>query len=168
VSQLVPGEGDATSLLRIVSGVGTKTAAVMPLILAGLPVLVTFAGVMTMPSPATVDRSDSSGQSHGASTASDLGGESLADQQDDGAIEGGRPDEEPRGDEEPLHGNLDSADTEATPSQDGDDPDAPGKSEEAPGHPGTAGQSEGRGQEKADESGQGPANGRNNSSAKRN
>jgi len=168
VSQLLPGEEDATSLLRIVSGVAAKTTAVMPLILAGLLPLVSFAGVMTMRGPATVDHSDSSGKHHDASIASDPRGESLAGQQDDGAFEDRRLDEEPQGDEEPSYGNPDLGATELTPNVDGDDPDAPGKSEKAPGHPRTPGQSEGLGQEKADENGQGPTTGRDNSSTRRN
>lgn len=169
MSQLVPGEEDATSLLRIVSGVTAKTTAVMPLILAGLLPLVSLVGIMTMRSPAMVDHSGSGGKDRGTTIATDPGGEALTDQQDDGEFEGRRPPPaEPQSDENPSYDSQDLEATDSAPSVDGDDSEAPGKSEEAPGPPRTPGQSEGRGQDKADESGQGPVSGRDNSSARRN
>jgi hypothetical protein len=117
----------------------------MPLILAGLLPLVSLGGVLTM--PATEDHSASNATDPGTSIATDPVGEAPIGQQDDAGFEGTR---------------LDAINV------DGDDSGAPGKSEEAPGHPSTPGQGEGRGQEKADESGQGPINGRDNSSTRPN
>jgi hypothetical protein len=169
VSQLLSGEENATSLLRIVSGVAAKTTAVMPLILAGLLALVSLVGIMTMRSPATADHSGSGGRDRGTSITTDPGGEALTDHQDDGAFEGGRPPPaEPQSDENPSYDSQDLEATDSAPNVDGDDSEAPGKSEEAPGHPRAPGQSKGRGQEKADENGQGPINGRDNSSTRRN
>jgi len=148
VSQLLPGEEDATSLLRIISGVAARTAAVVPLILAGLLAAISLAGVVTM---------------RDTSNAADAGGSALTDQQDDGPFGGRRLDEEPQSDEEPSLVNPDLEAAESTPDVDGDDAEAPGKSEEVPRHPGSPGPSEGRGQEKADENGQGPVNGRDSS-----
>ena len=164
MSQLLPGEEDATSLLRIISGVAAKTTAVVPLILAGLLALVSLAGVVTMRDPVTAGDSALIGKNPDTSNAADPGGEALTDQQDDGPFEGRRLDEGPQSDEKPSLVNPDLEAAESTPEADGDDAEAPGKSEEAPRHPRSPGLSEGAGQEKADENGQGPVNGRDNSS----
>jgi hypothetical protein len=151
VSQLLPGEEDATGLLRIISSVAARTTAVVPLILAGLLALISLAGVVTMRDPVTAEDSALIGKNPDTSNAADPGGEALTDQQDDGPFEGRRLDEEPQSDG-------------STSDVDGDDAEVPGKSEEAPHHPRSPGLGEGRGQEKADENGQGPVNGRDNSS----
>lgn len=166
--RFLPGEDATTSLLRILSLVAAKTTSVMPLILAGLLPLVSLAGVAMMRSPETVDHPASIGGATGTSIATDARGEAPISQQDDGGFGGSALGEGPQRDEEPPYANPDSEATESTPDVDGDDSGAPGKSEEAPGHPGTLGQGEGRGQENADQNGQGPADDRDNDGTKRN
>ena len=118
----------------------------MPLILAGLLPLVSLGGIMTMhheedgPTP----------------IATDPGPAALTGPRDDAGFDGGRLDEEPQRDGGPSYPNPASEVTEPTPGGDGDDSGAPGKTEESPGQPKTLGQGEGRGQENADENGQGP------------
>ena len=141
-----PVQEVATSLSRIVSLVPAKTQAVMPLILAGLLPLVSLAGVVTM----------HHGEDGPTSIATDPGRGALTGPRDDAGLDGGRLDEEPQRDGESSYPNPGSEATEPTPSGDGDDSGAPGKTEESPGQPRTRGQGEGRGQENADENGQGP------------
>ena len=154
--------------MRIISGVAAKTTAVVPLILAGLLALISLAGVVTMRDPVPAGDFALIGKNPDTSNAAGPGSEALTDQQDYGPFEGSRPYEEPQSDEEPSLVNPDLEAAESTPDVDGDDAEAPGKSEEVPRHPRSPGLSEGAGQEKADENGQGPVNGRDNSSTEPN
>lgn len=121
-----------------------------------------------MRDPVTAEDVALIGKNPDTSNAADPGGEALTDQQDYGPFEGRRLDEEPQSDEEPSLVNPDLEAAESTPDVDGDDAEAPGKSEEVPRHPRSPELSEGSGQEKADENGQGPASGRDNSSTEPN
>lgn len=143
--------------MRILSSISAKTTAILPLVLAGLLPVVSLVGVVTMPHHVVVGRPTSDRDANDISIATDPRDEAATNQQADVGFEDGPLDEGPRRGAEPAHVNPELETSESAPDVDGGDSGAPGKSEEAPGHPTTPGQGEGRGQEKADGSGQGPS-----------